>query len=83
MHLRAIGLGPKAQRTYSLADGTETIVDITTAEIEFMGDLVGTTIVFGPDDAEPILGAAALESVGIEIDPRSQRLKRLPATRLK
>ena len=39
--------------------------------------------VFGADDAEPILGVAALESVGIEVDPRNQRLKRLPATRLK
>jgi hypothetical protein len=37
----------------------------------------------GADDVEPILGVTALESVGIEVDPRSQRLKRLPATRLK
>ncbi|MBM4044828.1 MAG: clan AA aspartic protease, partial [Planctomycetes bacterium] len=35
------------------------------------------------DDAEPILGATALESVGIQVDPRTQRLKRLPATPLK
>jgi len=45
--------------------------------------LVGSTIIFGADDAEPILGVTALESVGIEVDPRSQRLKRLPAVRLK
>jgi hypothetical protein len=48
-----------------------------------MGDFVGTTIIFGPDDAEPILGVTALESVGIEVDPQNQRLKRLPAVRLK
>lgn len=58
-------------------------MDITVAEIEFMGDVVGSTVVFGGDDAEPILGVTALESVGIEIDPRTQRLKRLPAVRLK
>lgn len=81
--LRAIGLAPKAQRTYELADGSEVTMDITTAEIEFMGDLVGATIIIGPDDAEPILGVTALESVGIEVDPRSQRLKRLPTIRLK
>ena len=52
-------------------------------EIEFMGELVGTTIIFGADDAEPILGVTALESVGIKVDPRSQKLKRLPAARLK
>jgi hypothetical protein len=40
-------------------------------------------IIFGDADAEPILGVTALESVGIEVDPQNQRLKRMPATRLK
>jgi predicted aspartyl protease len=48
-----------------------------------MGEIVGATVLFGSDDAEPILGVTALESVGIEVDPKSQRLKRLPAVRLK
>jgi clan AA aspartic protease len=82
-HLRAIGLKPRAKRTYELADGSEVKLDITTGEIEFMGDLVGSTLIFGDDDAEPILGVTALESVGIEVDPRTQRLKRRPAVRLK
>jgi predicted aspartyl protease len=56
---------------------------VTVAEIEFMGETVGATVIYGPDDAEPILGVTALESVGIEVDPRSQRLKRLPTVRLK
>ena len=34
-------------------------------------------------EAEPLLGVTALESVGIEVDPRNQTLKRLPAVRLK
>lgn len=37
----------------------------------------------GEADAEPLLGVTALESVGIEIDPRNQKLTRLPSTRLK
>jgi clan AA aspartic protease len=82
-HSREIGLTPKAQRTYELADGSEIKLDVTTGDLEFMGDLVGSTLIFGNDDAEPILGVTALESVGIEVDPRNQRLKRLPATRLK
>jgi clan AA aspartic protease len=82
-HLRAIGLEPRAKRTYELTDGSEVKLNITTGEIEFMGDSVGSTIIFGDDDAEPILGVTALESVGIEVDPRTQRLKRLPAVRLK
>lgn len=82
-HLREIGLRPRAKRTHELADGTEIKLDIAAAEVEFMGEIVGTTIIFGPDGAEPILGVTALESVGIEVDPQSQRLKRLPAVRLK
>ena len=82
-HLEAIGLGPKGQRSYELADGREIKMDITTADIEFMGEIVGGTIIFGEAGAEPILGVTALESVGIEVDPLNQRLKRLPAVRLK
>jgi len=48
-----------------------------------MGEKIWANVIFGPDDAEPILGVTALESVGIEMDPRNQRLKRLPAVRLK
>jgi clan AA aspartic protease len=81
-HLREVGIEPKGQRTYELADGSEVKLDIGVAEIEFMGD-IGSTVIFGDDTAEPILGVTALESVGIEIDPRNQRLKRRPAPRLK
>ena len=48
-----------------------------------MGEFVGGTVIFGDADAEPLLGVTALESVGIEVDPVNQRLKRLPAVRLK
>ena len=82
-HLEAIGLKPKGQRTYELADGQEIKVDITTADIQFMGEFVGGTIRFGDADAEPLLGATALASVGIEVDPTTQHLRRLPAVRLK
>ena len=82
-HLDAIGLSPKGKRTYELADGNEVVMDITTADIEFMGDIVGGTILYGAPDTEPLLGVTALESVGIEVDPLNQRLKRLPAVRLK
>ena len=82
-HLEAIGLKPKGRRIRRLADGRELILDATIAEIEFMGEIVGGTIIFGEPDAEPLLGLTALASVGIEVDPVSQRLKRLPAVRLK
>ena len=81
--LEAIGLDPKGQRSYELADGSEITVDVTTADIEVMGEIVGGTILFGEPDAEPLLGVTALESAGMEVDPVNQRLKRLPSIRLK
>lgn len=81
--LEALGLAPKGERVYALADGSEVRMQITTADIELMGEIVGATIVFGDADAEPLLGVTALESAGIEVDPQNQRLKKLPAVRLK
>ena len=52
-HLRAIGIKPLGKRTYELADGTEQKVPIGVAQIEFMGEIVGTTVLFGENDAEP------------------------------
>ena len=81
--LRGIGLAPRGSRTYELADGREEVVDVVPAEVEFMGEIVGATVCFGNDGVEPILGLTALESVGIEVDPVSQRLKRRPSVRMK
>ena len=82
-HLESIGLAPKGQRICGLADGSEVRMEVTTADVEFMGEIVGATIILGEPDAEPLLGVTALESVGIEVDPRNQSLKRLPSTRLR
>ena len=82
-HLESIGLTPTGYRVYELADGSEVRLGIAAAQVEFMGEFVGATIVFGEPEAEPLLGVTALESVGIEIDPRNQTLQRLPAVGLK
>jgi clan AA aspartic protease len=81
--LRQIGIQPIGRRTYELADGTQIDLEIAVAQIEFMGEVVGATVIFGTDDSEPLLGVTALESAGMEVDPQTQRLKRLPAVRLK
>ncbi len=82
-HLEAISLAPEAQRTYILADGREVRVDVAVARIELPGELVGGAILFRHADAEPLRAGAALESLGIDVDPTRHRLKKLPAVRLK
>ncbi len=56
---------------------------VDTGATDCMGETTWGTIVFREENAEPLLGVTALESVGIEVDPRNQTLNRLPATRLK
>lgn len=81
--LEALGIERVGSRTYELADGSLIERDIGVARLEFMGEVVGATIIFGDQDVEPILGVTALESVGIVVDPRNQQLKRLNAVPLK
>ena len=83
VRLEEIGLEPRSSRDYVLADGNPVALDITIAEIEFEGEIVGGTIVYGEEGAEPLLGVTALESGGFEVDPRNEKLKRLPAVLLK
>ena len=81
--LEAIGLVPEAHRIYELADGRQVRMDVAVARIEFLDDIIGGTVVFGEPGTEPLLGVTALESMGVEVDPANQELRKLSAVRLK
>ncbi|MCI0403626.1 MAG: clan AA aspartic protease [Acidobacteria bacterium] len=81
--LRKVGVQPVGTTVYELADGSVHEYPFGLVEITFMGEVTAGRVIFGPDDAEPILGVTALESVGITIDPANRTLKRLPAIPLK
>ena len=80
--LESIGIVPRAQRTFALADGNKTRLDIAGGQIEFLEESTFGTVVFGEENAEPLLGFTALASVGIEVNPHNHTLKKLPAIRL-
>ena len=82
-HLEAIGLRPEGQRKYTLADGSEVAMDVTVGRVELMNVFVGATILFGEAGSEPLLGATALESLGIEVDPLNQTLTKHAAISLR
>jgi hypothetical protein len=42
-----LGARQVGKPTHELADGTELKLDIASADVEFMGEIVGTTIVLG------------------------------------
>ncbi len=83
VELKKIGVQPVGKMVYELADGTIHEYEFGLLQIEFMGELTAGRVIFGPDDAEPLLGVTALESVGITVDPTNKTLKRLPAIPLK
>ncbi len=82
-YLEAIGLAPKGARVYGLADGSEVRREIAVAQVELMGEVTAANIVFAEEDAEPLLGLTVLESIGIEVDPHNETLRKLPSTRLR
>ena len=81
--LHRIGVEPVGRMAYELADGTLQEYPFGLVQISFMGEITAGRVIFGPDNAEPLLGVTALESVGITIDPANRTLKRLPALPLK
>ena len=81
--LKKIGMHPIGKQLYELASGERVEYEHGFAEMEFMGEVIVTRIIFGPDASEPLLGVIALESAGFIVDPMTQRLRKLSALPLK
>lgn len=81
--LKKAGIRRRGRMAYELANGQTVGYDFGLAEIEFLGEITSGRVIFGPDDADPILGVTALESVGTLVDPANCRWKRMPAIPLK
>jgi clan AA aspartic protease len=81
--LRKIGIRPGTSRPYKLANGQIQDFDIAFVEISFLDETIFGEILFGPDNTEPLLGALALQSAGIVVDPRNETIRKLPARPLK
>jgi clan AA aspartic protease len=77
------GVQVEGKFVYELANGQPVEYEYGFARVRFMGEETVAQIIFGPEDAEPILGVVALENVGVTVDPVSKTLKRLHAKPLK
>ena len=81
--LEKIGVKPSAKKPYELANGEIHRYEVAWVELSLMDETIESRVIFGPDNAEPILGVMALEAVGLIVDPTNQKLKKLPALPLK
>ena len=72
--LRELGVTPVDKRRFLLADGRRVWNDIGRAWVTIDGKSEVTLVVFGEDDAPPLLGAYTLEGLALAVDPVEQRL---------
>ena len=81
--LRKIGIEPVGKDVYELANGQRVEFEYGIAKLSFMNEIIGTRILFGPDNSDPILGVLALQSAGFIVDPKNEKLRKLRARPLK
>jgi len=81
--LQQAGIAVEGWDVYEMANGEVLNYPYGFSRLSFMGSKTVAQIIFGPEDAEPILGMAALENAGIGIDPVTRALKRMMAKPLK
>ncbi len=72
--LNELGIRPHRQARFSLASQSDTVLDIGSARLQIDGAYETLPIAFGPDDAEPLLGALALEAFGFAVDTVNRKL---------
>ena len=72
--LRDLGIEPMGQRRFLLADGRRVDMDYGQAWVAIDGERVVSIVVFGEDEAPPLLGAYTLEGLAMAVDPVEQRL---------
>lgn len=76
--LRDIGVMPHERRTFVLADGSRIELDVGWAWVRLEEREAPTLVIFGAEGASPLLGAVALETFGLAVDPVGRRLIRVP-----
>jgi predicted aspartyl protease len=81
--LAKAGIEVEGSEVYELANGEAVRYKYGFARAAFMGGETVCHVIFGPEDAEPILGVVALENTGIGVDPVSRKLLKMTAKPLK
>lgn len=77
--LAKLGVVPHRKLTLTLADGSKTSREMGGAYFEYQNQGGMAPVLFGqPGDAN-LLGATALEAMGLMVDPLSRDLRSLPA----
>ena len=76
--LTSLGVTPTDKAGLELADGRKVTYDMGEARATVDGRSVATLVVFGEDDAHPLLGAYTLEGLRLTVDPVEETLEPIP-----
>jgi clan AA aspartic protease len=75
--LEKVGVRTTGSRRFKLANGKVEEYPVGEAYVE-VGKVGATSLlVFGPEDAQPLLGVTTLELLGLQVDPVAGQLKPL------
>jgi clan AA aspartic protease len=72
--LRALGIEPTDRARFRLADERRVEFEVGMGRLRLYGKERASTVVFGDEGMEPILGAVALEEFHLGVDPMGRRL---------
>lgn len=72
--LKGIGVETIDTLRFSLADESKVSYELGQARIKIGGKERIVLVVFGPDDAMPLLGATTLENFNVAVDPIGKQL---------
>ncbi len=74
VELQKLGIIPYRKMEFFLADGTKITREVGDAYFEYQGSGGAAPVVFGEFGDEPLLGATALESCGLVLNPYRREL---------
>ena len=72
--LRELGVSPKRQKRYRFAQGESCRIGVGQTYIRIMDEEFITDFIFNEEGTIPLLGAVALESAQLAVDPHGNRL---------
>lgn len=72
--LRDLGVTPMGKRRVLVGDGRRIELQYGEARATVGDESVTTLVIFGEDNAPPLLGAYTLEGLALAVDPVEQRL---------
>ena len=72
--LERLGVLIQRRLSFEIADGSELELDVGETLVRLAGQTITTTVVFAEEGTPPLLGAVALETALLAVDPVGQTL---------